>query len=95
MTSYRGVRVEALDGGWVVKGTLDHDEARQALAYEGSSCTCDPCRHDVHECTPEPSYARWFRIMPGCPDWCGEGHYSHLVPDRPRKRGAFMAVVFE
>jgi hypothetical protein len=100
----RALRADGYEGDLMVKGTDDIAAAVDFLqtwhdpdaAWNGWQCDthltsdCD-CPTDTHR-KPDDARTRWFRYVPGCPEWCGQGHRYHLHDAEPHARGAFPAV---
>lgn len=100
------LRASEFEGDLWVAGTESRDEAMEFLKTwhnpdaEWNGWFCDEHKSDPCACPtdadrdPEKSVVRWFRIVPGCPKWCGGGHQNHWHDAQPNARGAFPAVVW-
>lgn len=85
-----------------VRGTLDPMEAvRVAVADEHTGWAEILTPADFPTITGLKTFLNqrvaqattgWMRVVPGCPEWCGEGHTFHVHPATPGARGAFRAV---
>ena len=101
-------RLRALEseGDILVAGTENVEQAMEFLKtwhnpnaeWTGWMCeehqtwTC-ACPTDA-DMKPERARVGWFRIVPGCPAWCGEGHQHHWHDAKPHARGAFPVVAW-
>lgn len=90
------IRAELDEMGVTVYGAPDVDAAIQHMATVGAP------DHDWYLLEGETgprmrryrldadcSHEGWHRTIPGCPDWCGEGHKYHHHIAQPHSRGAF------
>ncbi|MEQ7008405.1 hypothetical protein ABN028_19725 [Actinopolymorpha sp. B17G11] len=91
------------DIGVSVAGTSDPAKAAEFLNrwHAWDEC-CMLSKGDQCDFADQATYAgidptkrhrvRWYRMVPGCPAWCGEGHRSHIHDAKPHARGAFPVV---
>lgn len=79
-----------------VFGTGDRGDAIHQITTEGVHYVHDDGSAHTFRPLLDPYAARtgWFRVVPGCPSWCGLGHPCHYYESKPFTRGAFPYVAW-
>lgn len=82
------IRAQLSEFGISVYGAPDAETAADHLATVGAPD--ESGRHLIRiKIIPQGCSVTWERTVPGCPEWCGEGHRWHHHTAQPHSRGAF------